>query len=281
MQQKFRGLCAMAGLTACTRLRCDGESVMGNASCDSRLWNVGRKGVGYASFAPTLLLTCYAGFAAEVTAPPQPLNARVYMVPSDNYYYYPAQAGGTLALTSPPPQLDGLGFGAGVALTFGQSRVSNATVVNNIVRATEEGNVMAGLVFESHYFFVQPPTKLFGSMTNITWGHGPFVAVDVSTSPTTTNSNFVAGFSLGWMVGFRRISDPVPALLDNNKIMVAQTDKNSWNIGVGFRVDPKATVLGDGIVANMPLPAGENPNMVRTMTAPRYGVMLLTSFSFN
>ena len=159
-------------------------------------------------------------------------------------------------------------------MSFGQSRVNSAVAVgpNNIVRVTDNSNVLAGIVFESHYFFVPPATQILGSAQPVTWGHGPFIAVDASTS-TTTASAVVAGISVGWMVGFRRLTLPTtqgsPAVADNS----------SWNFGVGFRVDPKATVLGDGIVANMPLPAGEN-NPVRLKSEPRYGVMLLTSYGF-
>ena len=148
-----------------------------------------------------------------------------------------------------PKPLDGLGFGAGVALSFGQSRVNSAVAVgpNNVVRVTDSSNALAGIVFETHHSFVPPATQLLGSALPITWGHGPFVAVDASTS-TTTNSALVAGISFGWMVGFRKLTPQGSGVV---------ADNNSWNFGVGLRVDPKATVLGDGIVANMPLPAGE------------------------
>jgi hypothetical protein len=178
-----------------------------------------------------------------------------------------------------PKPLDGLGFGAGLALSFGQSRVNSAVAVgpNNIVRVTDNSNALAGIVFESHYFFVPPTTRLLGSAWPITWGHGPFIAVDASMSTsTTTSSAVVAGISVGWMVGFRKLTPTDPA---TGLPVQAVADNNSWNFGVGFRVDPKATVLGDGIVANMPLPAGET-NPVRLKSVPRYGVMLLTSYGF-
>jgi hypothetical protein len=52
----------------------------------------------------------------------------------------------------------------------------------------------------------------------------------------------------------------------------------SWNFGVGLRIDPHAQVLGDGIFANQPLPAGETA--IRYKNEPRAGIMLLSSFSF-
>jgi hypothetical protein len=153
-----------------------------------------------------------------------------------------------------PKPLDGLGFGAGLALSIGQPRVSSAVAVgpNKIVRVTDGSNALAGIVFESHYFFVPPASHILGSQSQITWGYGPFVAVDASTS-ATSGSTVVAGISLGWMVGFRRLDV-------NSSQTAAVASNNSWNFGVGLRVDPKATVLGSGIVGNQPLPAGEtNP----------------------
>jgi hypothetical protein len=177
--------------------------------------------------------------------------------------------------------LDGLGFGAGIALSFGQSRVNSAVAAGptNIVRVQDNSGVSAGIVLESHYFFVPPADRILGSAQAITWGHGPFIAVDASTgTSTTTSSTIFADISMGWMVGFRRITPlfnptPLPA-------GTQQADNHSWNIGVGLHVNPKASVLGDGIVANMPLPAGET-SPIRLKSEPRYGVILLTSFGFN
>src|SRR5262249_17963826 len=123
-----------------------------------------------------------------------------------------------------------------------------------------------------------PATQILGSALPITWGHGPFIAVDASTSTsTTTSSTIFAGISVGWMVGFRRLS-PLPPSTPLPP-GTQQADNHSWNFGLGFHINPKGTVLGDGIVANMPLPAGET-NPIRLKSEPRYGVILLTSFGF-
>jgi len=181
-----------------------------------------------------------------------------------------------------PKPLDGLGFGAGVAVSFGQSRVNNAVAVgpNNIVRVTDSSNALAGIVLESHYFFVPKPTYFLGSEVPIQWGHGPFIAVDASTN-STGSLGVVAGVSMGWMVGFKKLT-PTPNLVRvaGQTAQIAVPNNNSWNFGIGFRVDPKATVLGDGIIANMPLPVGET-NPVRLKTQARYGVMFITSYGFN
>jgi hypothetical protein len=55
----------------------------------------------------------------------------------------------------------------------------------------------------------------------------------------------------------------------------------SWNFGVGFRIEPGTKFLGDGIVANQPLPPGESITPVRTITEASYGLMLLSSFAFS
>jgi hypothetical protein len=78
------------------------------------------------------------------------------------------------------------------------------------------------------------------------------------------------------MVGFRRIHLTTQPQDPSKAVMTI--DNNSWNFGVGYRVDPRATVLGDGVIANAPPPKGETN--ARLKTVPRSGVMLVTSFSF-
>jgi hypothetical protein len=122
--------------------------------------------------------------------------------------------------------------------------VTSAVAVgpNNIVRVTDSSNVMAGIVFESHYFFVPDFAFPGGFVTKGNWGTGPFVAVDASTSD---GSNVIAGVSLGWMIGFRRTRlTPVvtPVVRPDGKAGMEVTpmplpdNSPSWNFGVGFRV---------------------------------------------
>jgi hypothetical protein len=107
------------------------------------------------------------------------------------------------------------------------------------------------------------------SINNCTeWAHGPFVAIEVGggTSATPSANGPITGYAMGWMIGFRHPNS------------ASSSSTQSWNFGLGLRVDPKAQILGDGIVANGPLPAGETA--IRYKTEPRVGVMLLSSFSF-
>jgi hypothetical protein len=172
----------------------------------------------------------------------------------------------------------GLGWGLGIAADFDVrgNRVVGADVVtaNNIVRVNDSSNnVSVGFVLEAHYFlrdFVLPKRYCGPSIGCSELAHGPFIGIEVGngTSATPDAKGPITGYALGWMVGLRHLpTDPT-----------AKPSTSSWNFGVGLRIDPTAKVLGDGIVANQPLPAGET--VIRYKTEPRVGIMLLSSFSF-
>ena len=55
---------------------------------------------------------------------------------------------------------------------------------------------------------------------------------------------------------------------------------SSWNFGIGLRVDPSAKVLADGVAVNRPPPMGITTTDLLIKKEPRYGIMLLSSFSF-
>ncbi|MGZ5871772.1 MAG: hypothetical protein ACXWKP_06620 [Bradyrhizobium sp.] len=172
----------------------------------------------------------------------------------------------------------GLSWGIGLAADFDVSgkRVNNSTVVNNIVRATDtSNNVGVSFVLEAHYFF---KARELGQRTSclsngaFDWincsivATGPFVAIEIGGGATSATGagGPVTGYALGWMVGLQH-----PTALPKST--------SSWNFGVGLRVDPKSQVLGDGLVVNQPLPVGDS---IRFKTEPRFGLMLLSSFSF-
>ena len=154
----------------------------------------------------------------------------------------------------------GLGFGVGLSLTVdtgNNDRVNSASVVNGIVRVDEEDDTLARIMLESHYFF-KPKNKLpILGVQPQNWGYGPFVAVQPGT-------DIIEAVALGWMVGFKREDDP--------------KDTNSWNIGLGYAIDPNAKILGEGIKDNQPLPGGETE--VRFREKSQGGILLLTSFSW-
>jgi hypothetical protein len=288
---------------------------MSGVVCRRLAWNVISKGVRYHAIAAAAFLAPCTDLAAQqcqtvsvpVTpggvynpavlcpgAPPLLMPAARGIAPASSVApLAAATSGGSIPPAAEPPapsplpkSLDGLGFAAGVAMSFGQSRVNSARVINNTVRVTDSSDAMAGIVFESHYFFVPKTSFLNDLVAAGSWGHGPFVALDASTSNGTS---IVSGVSIGYMIGFRRTSltpvhPTIAAAAPGTAVAVPgasvlTTDNNSWNFGIGFRVDPKATVLGDGFTANLPPPPGEAD--IRLKTVPRYGVMFVTSYSFN
>jgi hypothetical protein len=101
------------------------------------------------------------------------------------------------SVPSPATQtFGGLTLGVGLALSENlqaQHRVTSATVVNGIVRVTQTNDASAGIVLESHYFFVPTRTSLFGLVPPGDWGHGPFVAIEAGSG----GNNVVTAFALG------------------------------------------------------------------------------------
>lgn len=150
----------------------------------------------------------------------------------------------------------GLNWGAGVSVTFdfgGLERISDAEVVAGIVRVTDEDDVRARIMLESHYFFT-PSNGPFG-LGKGDWGHGPFFALQPGTD------EIIEAAAIGWMIGFRQ----------------GDSDR-SFNIGLGIAVDPNVQTLGDGIERDMPLPAGETA--VRYREEAQYGLVLIFSQTF-
>jgi hypothetical protein len=177
----------------------------------------------------------------------------------------------------------GFGWGLGIAADFDLAgkRVSAVTLDNaNIVRVTDtSGNVGVSFVLEAHYFPFEWPTGMqYCSNPNLSFrcndiATGPFVAVEIGGgTAANTNAGPITGYALGWMVGLHH-----PKLDAAGKPVA---DSTSWNFGVGLRVDPSAKVLADGVVANRPPPAGITTTDLLTKKEPRYGIMLLSSFSF-
>ncbi len=162
----------------------------------------------------------------------------------------------------------GLRFGVGLSLTVDsgtRQRVESAELVNGVVRITNENDALARIMLESHYFFT--PGFDFGLSTDGSpfgvkagsWGWGPFVSVQPG------SKEIIEAIGFGLMLGFKRNGE-------------ASDPDSSWNIGIGYVVDPNVQVLGDGITANAVLPEGEDA--LRFKEVSQSGYLVLISFSF-
>jgi hypothetical protein len=157
---------------------------------------------------------------------------------------------------APSSEFAGLKFGIGISFTLDSGdndRVSEASLVNGIVRVNDEDNGRARIMLESHYFFT--PDIPHTGLKKGDWGVGPFVSLQPGTD------NIIEAIGMGLMVGFRRPSG-----------------NDSFNLGIGMVIDPNTRILGDGIVADQPLPLGETE--VRYKEEMQKGFLILSSFSF-
>ena len=172
----------------------------------------------------------------------------------------------------------GLNWGIGIGADFDLDgkRVTGAQIDNaNIVRVTDtSGNVGVSFVLEAHYFFKEwlPQPKCRDLNCN-EYAIGPFVAIEIGggATATPTSNGPISGYALGLMLGLHH---PTAAAAD------PKLSNSSWNFGVGLRVDPSAKVLADGVAANRPPPPGITTTDQLFKKEPRYGIMLLSSFSF-
>lgn len=211
----------------------------------------------------SIVLLFLSGAASDIMADATTPAANTENTPVTNTGNNPSVA--TNKENSPKRDFAGLNFGVGVSLTHdlgSRSRISDAVVDgNNIVRVSKDQNDVARVMGEAHYFF-EPKNKgskgysFFGLTPADKWGHGPFVALQPGTE------EIIEAIGVGWMAGFRQ-----PEKLND-----------SWNLGIGYVVDPSVKVLADGMEENKPLPAGETK--VRFKETSQGGLFLLASFSF-
>ena len=174
------------------------------------------------------------------------------------------------------------GFGFGIALgavidVGGRDRIESAILdPTGRVRVEEDSNVRANFMLESHFFFT-PEFKfpfgfipcenlknVFGWVETGNWGFGPFVAIQPG------SNNIIDSVGVGGMVGFKR-----PKSIGGSAPLGVG---DSFNIGVGALIDIKQKVLGDGVRANEPLPAGETA--LRFKETSQIGAVVIFSYSF-
>ncbi len=142
----------------------------------------------------------------------------------------------------------GFGLGLGWTHNLGQPRVESVTVVNRIVRIDDERNDLVRVMPEVHLWIDRWDEQR--------WSWGPFLTV----APGSRVIDAVGG---GLMMGYRP----------------HRSDHYSFNFGIGGLLDLDARVLGNGIVANEPLPARETGARTKQTTAA--GLLILFSVGWD
>lgn len=148
-------------------------------------------------------------------------------------------------------RFEGWGFSAGIGLSvlFGEDgEISEATIVDSVVRVVNQNRAAARIMLESHYLFTRGADKM--------WGWGPFVSV------LSSGDDLIDALGLGVMLGLRYSEDKA----------------NAFNLGVALAWDRDVQTLGDGLVENRPLPGGETA--IRYRHDDALGALVMLSFKF-
>ncbi|MBX3235773.1 MAG: ankyrin repeat domain-containing protein [Nitrospiraceae bacterium] len=183
------------------------------------------------------------GAAAVASAEPSEVSARP--VPRD------LQQEARVSEPSQSPWLfRNVGFGLGLGWThnLGPRRIESVTTINRIVRIDEERNDLVRFMPELHVWLDRWDEQR--------WSWGPFLAF-------APGSRVVDAVGFGLMLGYR----PSPA------------DHYSFNLGLGGVLDLDARVLGDGLIANEPLPPHESSARTKHTTAA--GLLVLFSIGWD
>ncbi len=207
-----------------------------------------------------------AGLAAIPAPPADPAGQPPVAPPGSSEFAPPtaeaiAKAVNELA-KKPGGTFGGIDFGGGISFTLDigtSDRISDAALVNNIVRVNDENNGRARIMLESHYLFTPmndiPFLGLENTRAQKQWGWGPFIALQPGTD------DVIEAVGMGVMFGVRR-----------------GAGDQSFNLGFGVVVDPNTRILGEGLLPNKPLPIGETA--VRYKEEMQTGILILSSFSF-
>ena len=159
-----------------------------------------------------------------------------------------------------PPGLDfkwGVGGAVGWTHNLGRTRVGDVSSPNGIVRIDSDENDLVRPWIEFHTWFKE--WKDFDSWVlscneNYPCAMGPFVGAALG-------NKFVDAVGIGLMFG-KKMGDHL-----------------SFNIAVGGALELNSKVLGDGVVANQALPAGEST--VRTKDTSLGSLLVLFSVAWD
>lgn len=207
-----------------------------------------RMGTALAGESPHVLPAPVSAPSGGLTATAPPATPRAETTPPlpHSSRIEPTEAKGAAS----PRILERIGIGLALGWThnLGPRRVESVSVVNRIVRIDDERNDLLRVMPELHVWIDRWDEQR--------WSWGPFLAV----APGSRIIDAVGG---GLMLGYRP----------------HRSDRYSFNLGIGGTLDLDARVLGDGIVANQPLPPRETNARTKQTTAA--GLLILFSVGWD
>jgi hypothetical protein len=144
------------------------------------------------------------------------------------------------------------GVGLSVSTKAGRrgEAIDEAQLVNGVVRVTSERDVVPRLMLERHWYLTEND-HLGGKV-------GVFVGASL-----LGDKKLMDSVSLGFIWGFK----PRGGL------------KERHNLGLGIAVEPYTRQLGDGIIANQPLPTGETS--IRYKEKNRMAIVVFYTYTPN
>jgi len=165
------------------------------------------------------------------------------------------------------------GWGIGLAYMHNHTPViSDATIVNGVVRANTIQNYQTSIIFGSHWYFQAEdgdecgPTWIAHSMNGMGC-LGLFMGVGVGGGNSSSQLIDFVGTGLIW--GFGKVEK-------KDGTIDPQSKKHSIGIGIGRRFNVKS--LGSGFAANQAPPAGET--QVRYDTRDTFAPYLFYTYNF-
>ena len=152
----------------------------------------------------------------------------------------------------------GLGVGLTITYNLNDDRVASAVLAGEsgkeVVRVTKDENIAARMLLEGHYLFTTNPfnqtVEKNGETFNATESQRENCRQDAASCPSV---------GIGPFVGIQQTDDGTSfdALAVGIAFGFRPTSSAGLTIGVGAMFDTSVKILGEGITAGSPLPAGE------------------------
>ncbi len=146
----------------------------------------------------------------------------------------------------------GLKWGVGFGFSYSGNVISEAAVVDGVIRATKETSQQAKALLEGHSYFLCDKKKTKGDH-----GCGPYVGV------VADSNDVLAGVSIGFMWGWKS----------------TQPDTSQgFSLGLGVLLENDVKDLADGFHEGEPLPPGET--QIRFVEKGRWSAVIFATRTF-